>query len=294
MSGGGLLRLLGREVVFLAVPDACLGLLGPLGRNLVTQAPVGEGNVHAECRADLDQQRHEDRERGLHRGDVEPGQLGEYARLRISFRHHRAARGAGKLAIQFGNAGFELLGLLGGAQLGAETVELLAEIAGRFARDIGAARRRLPQTLVLDAGDVGLHGLHGPMLRDPGKLLLSPFGFGARVLVGVGLDRALTGRIEPVERCVAERGGHRVAGDHSPHYSGSSSLRPHPIPDRSKQEERHQCLEAIGSRRGQTVDLPIHRGFAETEPEPVVHRGGHSQQYAGRDHPEHSQEMSCH
>jgi hypothetical protein len=79
-----------------------------------------------------------------------------------------------------------------------------------------------------------------------------------------------------------------------PHHGSCRRLRPHAIEDRREQEERHQCLEAIGRRRGQAVDLAVHRGFAETEPEAVVHRGGHSQQYAGRYHPEHSQEMSCH
>ena len=97
----------------------------------------------------------------------------------------------------------QLLGLLRGAKLCAQPMELLAELTRGLAGHFGAARGRVPQTLVLHGADIGLHGLHGPVLWDPGQLVLGPFGFGAHVFVGVRLDRALTGGIEPVERSVA-------------------------------------------------------------------------------------------
>ena len=78
---------------------------------MAVHAPIGEGHVHAEARADLDQQRHEQRQARLHRLDLHARHLGEHARLRIGFGHHGAAGGFGKLGADVGDARLELLRL---------------------------------------------------------------------------------------------------------------------------------------------------------------------------------------
>jgi NAD(P)-dependent dehydrogenase (short-subunit alcohol dehydrogenase family) len=109
-----------------------------------------------------------------------------------------------------------------------------------------------------------------------------------------GLDRALAGRVEPVERGVAQSRRHRVSDDDRPNESRSDGLRPHPVTQRGKEEKRDERFEAVGSGRGHAVNLPIHGGLAETVTEPVVHCGGHDQQNAGRDDAQYAQAMSSH
>ena len=260
----------------------------------VVQAPVGEGHIHAEAGADLDQQRHEDGERRLHRRDVEAGNLGQNARLRIGLGHRRAAGRLGELAADAGDARFELLGLVRGGQLGVELVELLAEVARALAGDQGAFLGHDPVALGLEHVDLGGNGFARPMRGDPGQLLLGALGVGAQVLVGGGLDGALAGGVEPVECGVAQCRRHRVGDDDRPNESRCEGLRPHPVAQRGKEEERDERFEAVGGGRGHAVNLTIQSCLAETEAEPVVHRGGHDQQNAGRNHAQDSQGMPCH
>ena len=93
---------------------------------------------------------------------------------------------------------------------------------------------------------------------------------------------------------MAERRRHRVGDDDDPHHRRGRCLRPHPVSDCCKQEERYQCFEAIRGGRCGAVDLTVHLGLAESEPEPVVHRRGHNQQYAGCYHAQYAQGMPSH
>ena len=193
-----------------------------------------------------------------------------------------------------GDARLELLRLLRGGQLGVELVELLAEVARALAGDQGAFLGHHPVALGLEHVDLGRNGFARPMRGYPGQLLLGALGVGAQVLVGSGLDGALAGGVEPIERGMAQRRRHRVGDDDRPNESRSAGLRPHPVAQRGKEEERDERFEAVCGGRGHAVDLTIQGGLAETEAEPVVHCGGHGQQNASRDHPQYAQGMPCH
>ena len=105
-------------------------------------APVGEGHVHAEARSDLDQQRHEQRQRRLHLLHLDAGHLRKHGGLRIGFGHHGAAGSLRELAADVGDARLELLRFAPGGQLRRELVELLAVFARRLACDFRALLRQ--------------------------------------------------------------------------------------------------------------------------------------------------------
>ena len=203
----------------------------------VVQAPVGEGHVHAEAGADLDQQRHEDGQRRLHRLDFEAGDLRQHARLRIGL-GHRPCRPpswrAWSRSRHMRDSSF--------SDCCAEASSALSlwncwqKSRAALARDHGAFLGHDPVALGLEHVDLGGNGFRRPMCRDPGELLLGALGVGAQVLVGGGLAGALTRRVEPVERGVAQRRGHRVGDDHGPNQGRSDGLRPHPVAQRGKEE----------------------------------------------------------
>ena len=145
--------------------------------------------------------------------------------------------------------------------------------------------RHDPGALCLDHVELGGDGVGRPVRRDPGELLLSALGVRAQVGVVGRLHRALAGGVQAIERGMAERRGHGVGADHDPHEGCCQGLRPRTVAHGCEEEERHQRLEAVGSRRCRAIDLAVQVGLAETESEPVVHGGRHDEQNAGRDHP---------
>ena len=140
--------------------------------------------------------------------------------------------------------------LLGRSELRVELVELLAEVARTLARDLRAFPGDDPVALSLDHVELGRDGLRRPMRRDPGELVLGALGVGAQVLVRIGVHRALTCRVEPVEGGVSQRRGHRVGADHGPHQGRSNRLRPHPIAYGGEEKEGDKESKVPRSPRG--------------------------------------------
>ena len=178
-----------------------------------------KGDIHAKAGADFNQQRHEQREPRLHHFDIEARQLGEHARLWIGFCQRRPARRLGQPPADLGDAGLKLLGFLRRGQLRGEFMELLTEVAIGPARHVGAAGRIGPGPLALETVEITLHRVGRAMLGNPTQLFLRAFGVGAQIGVSGGFDGTLATGVEAVERRMAERRGHGIAGDDRP-YQG--------------------------------------------------------------------------
>src|SRR5262249_25881859 len=101
--------------------------------HVLVRTPVGEGHVHAEAGADLDQERDEQHEAGLHRADIDSNQAGDHARLRVGLAHDGGAGylGGTDLRTKLRPPGPEFLGLLARGMLRSELEVLLAELATR-------------------------------------------------------------------------------------------------------------------------------------------------------------------
>ena len=107
-------------------------------------------------------------------GDIQARQLGQHARLRIGFRHHRAAGDLRSLPFSSATRASSFSACTAEATSAVSRCTA-AEVARGLARYLGAGRRGLPQSLILHGGDVGCDRLSRPVLRDPGQLVLRAF-----------------------------------------------------------------------------------------------------------------------
>ena len=237
-------------------------------RRRPARLPLPGDGEEAEAAHRLDRDRQQPVHAGAHAQDIEPRRARDLAELRIGLAPGAPRAQLLDLEFESLDLGGEHMVLRRQRQLRAQAIDALAEVAACGKRRIRAARRGVPQAVLLQLRDVGLDHPAQPVRAErlQARLCRLEVGhvlFQARVQVHLACRHALA-----VLRGEAKRGGKTVGGHENEQPGPRRRAQLAPVAPLPGDEERQQRLQPVEGDRQQRQKSgpcpPTFRGCSRT------------------------------